>query len=171
MQAEAKGISISGGIAITASRLTSVQCRAREGADMEGTLDRSAVAELGSLEVGVSAQGIEARHRRMAFAQMRKAEPAQRAVATGDGPVEQDRLAGLEIGDPFAAGEHLPGSLVAEHVALAPRQGIPVGVTDPRSLDRDQNFPGAGRSDFDLLESETTLTVGDGGGNVHERRD
>ncbi|MCO5555078.1 hypothetical protein L7F22_008618 [Adiantum nelumboides] len=87
------------------------------------------------------------------------------ALAADGAPVEDDEVAGRDVGDALADGLDDPGGLVAEQerelVVDAAAFVVQVGVADPAGLDLHHGLTGTGIGDIDRLDGDR-LTLGAG---------
>ena len=89
-------------------------------------------------------------------------------------PVEDDPVAGRDMGDALADGDDGAGALVAEHAAGAdPHRAVgqgQVGVADPGGGEPDPDLAGAGLGQVDLGDLQGRADGGQYSGTDHEAR-
>ena len=106
-------------------------------------------------------------HLRLGLAQALRAAPALKALAAGDGPVQQDRIAHRDMADALAGGRDHARALVPEDQRPGPAQTVEIGVADPARPDRHQHFAGARIAEVELGVVEAALAVGDNRPGLH----
>jgi hypothetical protein len=101
-------------------------------------------------------------YRRVLFTEMPIAQQALKTLATGRGPIKNDRIAYLYMGDAVPDCSDNARPFMAHYQGLPPEQRIMIGVAEARRFDRDQYFifKGFVNDDFPHLKTSFAICYG-----------